>query len=222
MYLKIYQIDMEKDEEGAKFCSFSEIKKDNGKINPSIYEKVFDGMVNCENNEDVYRKFNTDIPASHTGCSLAVSDIIEAEGEFFFCDVLGFKKVEFDTSKIEQEDMLRVLVVEPYKKPYEANIIDDYKTFQKIVRGTITCTYEDHNSVIYCNDEAKLIGLEGNRMINGDIIAGTFVITGDDHNGGSISLTDKQIEKYKARFDQLEAYTTEEVAETCVMKIIAF
>jgi len=118
--------------------------------------------------------------------------------------------------------MIRVLVVEPYKKPYEANIIDDYKTFQKIVRGTFECIYEDNDSVIYCNDEAKLIGLDGNRMINGDIIAGTFVITGDNHLGESISLTDEQIEKYKARFDQLEAYTTEEVAETCVMKIIAF
>lgn len=222
MNLKIYQIDMEKDEKGVKFCSFSEVKKDNGEINPSIYEKVFDGMVNCESNEDVFRKFNTDIPASHAGGSLSVSDIIEIEGEFFFCDSAGFQNIEFDTSKIKQEDMLRVLVVEPYKKPYEANIVDDYRTFQRIVGGTFECIYEDSNSVIYCNDEAKLIGLDGNRMIKGDIIAGTFVITGDDHLGGSISLTDEQIEKYTARFEQLEAYTTEEVAETCVMKFICF
>jgi hypothetical protein len=118
--------------------------------------------------------------------------------------------------------MLRILVVEPHKEPYIANIPDDYKSFQKIVGGTFECIYPDENTVIFCNDEAKLIGLEGNRKINSDIIAGTFAIAGDNHEGDTISLTDEQIEKYSARFKEPEVYTTEEVEDNCYMTFMSF
>jgi hypothetical protein len=222
MNLKIYQIDNEKDENHVNFSSLSETKQNNGEINPAIYRKVFDGEVECKSNEDVYKKFNTDIPLSHTGHSVSVSDVIEADGGFFFCDSVGFEKIEFDSSKVKQENMIRVLVVEPHKEPYIANMTDDYKAFQKIVGGTFECIYPDNDTIIYCNDEAKLIGLEGNRKINFDIIAGTFFIAGDNHEGETISLTDEQIEKYSERFKEPEEYTTEEVDDTCFMTFISY
>lgn len=222
MNLKIFQIDIEADRQHVKFCSLSETKKHNESVDPAIYRKVFDGEVECKNNEQVFLKFNKDIPITHTGHSLSVSDIIENDGGFFFCDSIGFEKIEFDSSKVIQEDMIRIIVVEPHKEPYLANIPDDYKTFQKIVNGTFECLYPEQDTIIFCNDEAKLIGLEGNRKIGVDIIAGTFFVAGDDHEGETISLTDEQIEKYSERFKEPEEYTSEEVENTCFMGFMSF
>jgi len=78
---------MNLDKTNQKFKSY-----DNSKINPEIYEKVFSGCINeLYTLEDVYTKFNTDIPRSHYGHSLSVSDIVEVidsdvtKSGFYFC-----------------------------------------------------------------------------------------------------------------------------------------
>ena len=49
-----------------------------------------------------------------------------------------------------------------------------------------------------------------NRDIGHDIIAGPFLIVGDDYEkGGFKSLTDEQILKYKIRFDKNSIIQTE-------------
>ena len=222
MNLCIYQIDKDCADIRLKFCSLSETRKYSGGVHPEMYSKVFDGEVACQNNEEVFLQFNTDPPVTHIGHSLSVSDVIEADGEFFFCDRVGFEKIDFDSSKVQQKDTLRVLIVEPHNQPYIANIPNGYQSFQRIVGGTFECIALDDDTVIYCNDEAKLIGLDGNRKIGADIIAGTFVIAGDNHCGDTISLTDEQMKQYTKRFQEPEEYTTEEVEETCFMRFISF
>ena len=61
---------------------------------------------------------------------------------------------------------------------------------------------EDENVALICNEEGKCIGLPLNRDIGHDIIAGNFILVGDDGCGEDLSLTDEQIEKYKKRFDK--------------------
>ena len=223
MKLKIYQIDTEKDKDSVKFCSFEETKAAIGAIDPGIYSKVFDGTVECESNEEVFTKFNIDMPVAHLGHSLSISDVLEADGEFYFCDSVGFEKIDFDVSKLDLSDQIRVLIVEPNKEPYEVMIKNDFTSYQRLVGGLIDCAYIDDKSVIYLNDEGKLIGLPGNRKLeNGDIIAGTFVITGDSSNGESTSLTSEQIEEYTAKFKTPAQYTAEDVEETCFMQFIGF
>jgi hypothetical protein len=56
-----------------------------------------------------------------------------------------------------------------------------------------------------------LIGLPGNRKVNGDIIAGTFFLCSSDPYGNTISLPDRLIEKYAKQFAQPEHYTAAEV-----------
>ena len=64
-----------------------------------------------------------------------------------------------------------------------------------------------------CNEEAKLIGLEGNRYFGDDIIAGVFYVTGD-RNGQLDSLPDAYMEKYTKLLYEPEDISTEEVEES--------
>ena len=99
---------------------------------------------------------------------------------------------------------IRVLVVEPNKLPYEKVIPNRLKDKQNLVGGLIEYTRvdNDENSLVICNEEGKILGLEWNREIGDDIIAGTFFIVGDNPDiGEDRSLTDEQIEKYKERFN---------------------
>lgn len=88
--------------------------------------------------------------------------------------------------------------------PYEKEIKNTLHSKQEIVDGYIEYTYlkEDENVALICNEEGKCLGLPLNRDIGHDIIAGTFILVGDDGSGEDLSLTEEQIEKYKKRFDK--------------------
>ena len=94
---------------------------------------------------------------------------------------------------------IKVLIVEPRKEPYEKMIENSLESFQKIVDGIIDITVLEDDIDVILNDEGKLLGLELNRSIGYDIIAGTFIVTGQ-RNGETISLTNEQIGKYKNIF----------------------
>lgn len=115
---------------------------------------------------------------------------------------------------------LRVLVVEPGKLPYVTEIENDLRTLQKIVDGNIQYVGLDRNSFIYCNEEGKLLGLDGNRRLdNGDIIAGTFIICREDGTGIEASLTDEQIGKYMQRFKEPEFFTVQDVEDAIYVSV---
>jgi hypothetical protein len=80
------------------------------------------------------------------------------------------------------------------------------------VQGLIELVYNDDDTIIVCNDEGKLIGMDGNRRLdNGTtIIAGPFFVVGDDGEDFR-SLTDDEVEKYVNRFSEPEDITREEV-----------
>lgn len=141
----------------------------------------------------------------------------------YFCDLQDFKKIDFNTTCVSLIEGTRMLVIEPHKVPYEAIIKDDFRAIQRVVGGTFECIYPFRdNAFMFVNDEAKLIGLEGNRMVNGDIIAGNILIAGDDGRGETIDLTDEQIEKYKKKFAADETYTQDEVQGSAYMFFIGF
>lgn len=89
---------------------------------------------------------------------------------------------------------MRVLIIEPRKEPFEAEINNSLSDMQKVVGGLIQPVDIDENATLICNEEGKLLGLEGNRRVGRDIIAGTFLICGcDRYKGEFISLTDEQL-----------------------------
>lgn len=96
-------------------------------------------------------------------------------------------------------EKIRVLIVEPNKEPYQAKIKKGLEEKQKIVGGLIEFVELEHNVDLICNDEGKILNLEMNRVIQNDIICVTFIIAGQ-HEGETISLSKKQLKKYKEEF----------------------
>ena len=94
---------------------------------------------------------------------------------------------------------IRILIVEPNKEPRQAKVEHTLQNLQNIVGGLVEFVELEHNVDLICNEEGKLRSLELNRAITNDIIAGTFFIAGQ-HKGETISLSRKQIRKYKKRF----------------------
>lgn len=94
---------------------------------------------------------------------------------------------------------IKILIVESEKRPYVKYIENTLEEKQCIVGGLLYF-YEAEKDVDFIwNEEGKELDLEFNRVITNDVIAGTFIIAGQK-NGESISLTRKQIRKYKKLF----------------------
>ena len=103
---------------------------------------------------------------------------------------------------------MKILMVEPGKAPEEKNISGTLDSMQEAVGGTIQAIYPFEEPVaLVCNDEAKLLNMESNRMLNeiGDIIFGTFFLCGAPLNSESFgSLSEKQLRHYSERFKSIE------------------
>lgn len=116
-----------------------------------------------------------------------------------------------------KQKKIKVLMIEPMKHPTEVELDNDLECLQKAVSigtnyvGLIEIIPIDEGIVILCNEEGKLNGLEGNRRINGDIIAGVFYISAEDEHGNLASLSHEDMERYKARFWNPEYYTDDDV-----------
>lgn len=104
---------------------------------------------------------------------------------------------------------IRGIHVRVGEKPEVIEFENRYQELRKLVGGNIEFVPLDQNTVMFCNEEGKLIGLDGNRRFdNGDVIAGNFIIVGDDGGEESVSLTEEQIDKYTKRFGEIERYIT--------------
>lgn len=101
---------------------------------------------------------------------------------------------------------MKVLMVEPHKNAYEADIGNDLKSMQEAVGGSIEAAYFFEEPVaLVCNEEGKINGLELNRSVRNedneimDIVAGTFFICGLNEDNFD-SLTFEHMEKFKKMF----------------------
>ena len=175
MNINIYQIDTARDSKRICFFGLDEIKRltKSDTLDCSIYDKLFSGEVDCNNLEDVYRMFNTDRPKGYTGRSLSVSDVVEiTDGKnkgFYFCDNVGFEKINFDNSHckdLSARESLSVLFIQPKKEPRMVEIPDTLEAMQELVGGYIEeyMPFDDEVAIIV-NEEGKLKGLPPNRAI---------------------------------------------------------
>lgn len=57
---------------------------------------------------------------------------------------------------------LRVLMVEPHEAPHELLITDQLDDLQETVGGLIEVIGNGDGTLLICNDEAKLNGMDGN------------------------------------------------------------
>ncbi len=113
---------------------------------------------------------------------------------------------------MEQKDKIKVLVIEPEKKPYVKWIVNSLESLQNEVGGCIQAIYPWNDlAAIVADDEEKLKGKPLNRALldeDGmvyDIISGTFLIVGLEEES-FCSLTDEQTEKYTKLFEAPEMF----------------
>ena len=220
MNIAIYQIDPDRDENNVAFLNYENLERFQGSaaLRSEIYDKVFEGEVECGTLEEVYQMFNLDHPDGYRGRSLSVSDVVEVVGEekstFHFCDSIGFREVDFDPDMTEplKEKKIKVVLCEPGKVARVAEIGTELSDLQRVVGGLIEPYYPFEEQVcIVCNDEGKLIGLELNRGLRDehgeiyDVMAGTFLVVGLSEDSFT-SLTPEQVQKYTEHFKQPEQF----------------
>lgn len=234
MRIKIYQIDSDKDNNQVKFFGYDSLQKLQGNtdIDSGIYKNVFFGDIECSDLEDVFILFNAERVPTHQGHSLSVSDVVEVidcnnemfKGKCFFCDSMGYKTVDFDTSKCEEMSGLKCIYITPHHTPVELNLeVNEYKVLRDAVKGTIEITHPfKDNIAIVRNDEAKLINMEGNRRVGNSIYAGPMLIVGDNGGEDFAALTQEQADRYMERFEQPEEISQEEVESDMGFTFISF
>ena len=166
-------------------------------------EEFDDEVWRCElNNEDI--------------SSVVLRNDIEVGS--YFVDHVGFKKLdEFDTTKCAEMDGLRMLMIQPHRTPIVTFVREDIDDLQRAVSdhgedSRIQYTYPfDDDCMVLGNDDAKCIGMEGNRRFGESIYAGPIFITRDNHNSGLCSLTDEQVQKYSEMYAKPQDISQDEV-----------
>ena len=217
MNIRIYQINMDRDNDRKAFMGLGELEHffKKKEIDSGIYDCVFNGCVDCKGLKNVYEKFNIDHPDGYIGRSLSVSDIVEViEAEdvdkgFYYCDNIGFSKVDFEpeNAKPYAKETIKVLMVEPGKKAYEKEIGTSLEEMYAALNCQMIQTFYPFEDmvVIVCDDEGKINGSRPNRAVYGedgkmmDIICGRFFIC-DCSTESFRSLPPDMMDKYKKMF----------------------
>lgn len=84
--------------ENARYIMYSSLDfvREHFTLSLDIYDKVYEGeMLDDEDLDDLFCKFNHGT-LPYEGHSLSVSDIVEIEGKFYYCDDYGWEEVELD------------------------------------------------------------------------------------------------------------------------------
>ncbi len=80
--------------ESLDFLKSVGIKPTSEKYN-KVYTSTIDDGKTLEVLERIFTKFNIGRPDDFKGHSLSVSDVVELNGDFFYCDRYGFKNISF-------------------------------------------------------------------------------------------------------------------------------
>lgn len=111
-----------------------------------------------------------------------------------------------------EHEKLKVLMVEPQKEPYAAEIPAGLKGLQMAVGGFIEAVYPYEEPVaLICNEEGKLLGLDLNRALRDedghiyDVLAGPFMVVGLGEEDFA-SLPDDLMQKFEQKFHTPEEF----------------
>ena len=224
----IYQINTDRDDNRVCFLGLDTLERfqHSKEVEPTLYDRVYDGKLDCNSLEAIYEKFNIDHPADYKGRSLSVSDVVEIRESdtlnpgFYFVDSIGFKAISFDKSLCKEpveagSGKISVLLVEPNKYPKMIEIDDTLEAMQEVVGGDIEeyMPFEDEVAII-CNEEGKITGMAPNRAVYEensremlDIICGKFFIAYAPFEAERFqSLPPDLADKYREKFKYPERF----------------
>lgn len=224
----IYQINTDRDNNRVCFLGLDTLERfqHSKEVDPVLYDRVYDGKLDCNSLETIFEKFNINHPADYKGRSLSVSDVVEIRESdtlnpgFYFVDSIGFKSISFDKSPCKEpvkasDGKISVLLVEPNKYPKMIEIDDTLEVMQTVVGGDIEeyMPFEDEVAII-CNEEGKITGMAPNRAVYEensremlDIICGKFFIVYAPFEAERFqSLPPDLAEKYREKFKYPERF----------------
>lgn len=215
MRVKIYQIDPDRDVNRVKYEALSKLERYQGspEVQSSLYDEVFNADIEFRGLEELYTQFNTSGHPLHRGGRMSMSDVVVTEEGSFYCDRYGFSPIAFDESQTQKPgELMTVVYVEPGRKPFVAEVLNDLDAEQRAVAGErIEIMENGDGTLIISNEDAKDCGMPGNRRYgNGHVLAGPFFVCGDTGDAFR-SLTESEVTKYMARFEQPEDISPEEV-----------
>ena len=123
-----------------------------------------------------------------------------------------------------KEKTICVLKVAPGEHPEPVTLVNELDSLQEAVsigaeaKGLIEVLNVEPGVCILCNEEGKLIGLEGNRRYGDDILTGVFYVLGSASDGEFASLPKDKMTKYASRFWEPERFTEGEIDKALVMR----
>lgn len=127
------------------------------------------------------------------------------------------RAAELPPREVEMSDKITTLVVEP-EKPCQVREISGLSEMHAVVGGYIQVIYPFQDDIaLVCNDEGESLGLPLNRPLTNDLgvpydmIYGTFFLAGVGEKD-FVSLTDDQIDHYKAFYDNMMLIAAEQSA----------
>jgi len=118
------------------------------------------------------------------------------------------------------EKYITALKVVPHCKPEVVKLWNVLEDLQEAVsdghpNSVIEFVGLEDGVSLMVNEEGKLIGLEPNRRLGGDILVGTFYVVADGPDGELTSLNVDQLQKYADYFvEPAEGIEQEEVERT--------
>ena len=214
MEICVYQIDLDRDQNRIAFFSSEKLAKFQGsdRIDSSLYNSVFHGVVECTTLEDIYHLMNFQHPPGYMGRSMSTSDVVQVihstvvEPGFYYCESIGFSRIDFDPELTQNMTRaIPVLLLEPGKLAKPILVNNTLEAKQQLVGGPIEVIPLQDNVQLICNEEGKLLALPPNRALKNedgkvqDVLVGTCLICGSK-DGEFIGLTPEQMKHYKKEF----------------------
>jgi len=95
---------------------------------------------------------------------------------------------------------MRVVIAEPGNPAEVREISSDMETLQKLVGGYVECLPCVGYDVMF-NEEGIRLNLAANRVVMGNLIVGTIVVTKHDRAGDPIALDEQEAAEVVHRLD---------------------
>lgn len=160
-------------------------------------------------------KGESQMPSGLKGTVTHVDDAGQVHINWDNGSTLALNVLEDSFKIIDDEEKIKVLLVEPHKYPRVIDLKDTLEDMQKLVGGDIEeyMPFEDEVAIV-CNEEGKINGEELNRAIYGndgsllDIIAGKFFVCyAPIESERFLSMPDDLLNKYEKLFKYPERIT---------------
>lgn len=95
MYYKLFQV--KRNLIGKHTHNYPDLKSMKIEVDLKNYDMIYEGKSDLSNHndvlEDLFDLFNINHPKDFAGRSMSVSDIVQLEDKYFFCDSIGWKEV---------------------------------------------------------------------------------------------------------------------------------